>query len=510
MNHSLAAKAKGSPSPIVINSSIPHAWDDRTSDYEVNFQVDDGENPRNWPAWYRAWVMVTVSFSAWVVVLYSTSYTSTLSRLQDELHISRLAAVMGLTTYMIGLALGSLVAPPLSELYGRRIVYLVSLGFWGLFIVPAALADSITVILVARLCGGLFGAALISNGPGTIVDVSKPENLASGMSLYSLGPFNGPVLGPLIGGFVSQRLGWRWANWIILILGGVSLAMMITVKETYGPEILRRRAGRLRKESGSRDWWCQYDRDMLSTRLFRVNLLRPCVLFFTEPIVWFINIWNALIYGVLYLCFVAYPVVFSRHRGWGPGPTGLSFLGIGFGIVLAIVLEPLIRRFINGQGRDEKTGKPAPEAAALVMVIGSLLTPIGQLGFSWTCLPETIHWSVPILFGVPFGAGNTLSFIYSSNYLAGAYGIYAASALASNAVIRSLFGAALPLAGTKMYETLTPQIAGTLCGVLEIALIPIPFIFWKYGRRIRERSKTIRQLREKSLPQIRVVDEEKS
>ncbi|RDA96135.1 hypothetical protein CP533_1773 [Ophiocordyceps camponoti-saundersi (nom. inval.)] len=502
-------KAKESHTPVVTNASIPHAWDDRTSDFEVIFQVDDVENPRNWPGWYRAWVMVTVSFSAWVVVLYSTSYTSTLSRLQEELHISRLAAVMGLTTYMIGLALGSLIAPPLSELYGRRVVYLVSLGLWSLFIVPAALAQSITVILVARLCSGLFGAALISNGPGTIVDVSKPENLASGMSLYSLGPFNGPVLGPLIGGFVSQRLGWRWANWIVLILGGVSLVMMVTIKETYAPEILRRKVIRLRNTSGSRDWWCQYDHDSLSTNPFSTNLLRPCVLFFTEPIVWFINIWNALIYGVLYLCFVAYPVVFTRHRGWGPGSTGLSFLGIGIGIVLAIVIEPLIRRFINVHARDAKTGKPAPEAAALVMVIGSILTPIGQLGFSWTCLPATIHWSIPIFFGIPFGAGNTLSFVYSSNYLAGAYGIYAASALASNAVIRSIFGAALPLAGTKMYETLTPQIAGTLCGALEVALIPIPFIFWKYGRRIRDGSKTIRQLREKSPPRVDLVDEEK-
>lgn len=166
--------------------------------------------------------------------------------------------------------------------------------------------------------------------------------------------------------------------------------------------------------------------------------------------------------------------------------------------MLAIVAEPLIRRFINAQARDPLTGKPPPEATALVMAIGCLLTPIGQLGFSWTCLPETIHWSIPILFGIPFGAGNTLSFVYSSNYLAGAYGIYAASALASNAVIRSLFGAFLPLAGAKMYQTLTPQIAGTLCGALEVAMIPIPFVLWKFGRRIRDRSDTIRQLREQN------------
>ncbi|KJZ74884.1 hypothetical protein HIM_05793 [Hirsutella minnesotensis 3608] len=477
-------------------SITPGSVEKRLTQFQVTFNANDPENPKNWPAWYKAWVMVTVAFSAWVVVLYSTSYTSSLPGLKEEFHISRLAGVMGLTAYLLGLALGSLFAPPMSELYGRRIIYLTSFCLWALFIIPSALAHSLSVILAVRFMSGIFGAALVSNGPGTVVDISTPEHLASGMSLYSLGPFNGPVLGPLIGGFVFQALGWRWTNWIVLIMGAVALAMMFTVKETYAPEILRRRASRLRAQSGNPSLWCRYDRDCSAFQMLRMNIMRPCVLFFTEPIVCFINVWNALIYGVLYLCFVAYPIVFTHHRGWGPGFTGMSFLGIGFGIVLVIVSEPLIRRFINSQTRDPKTGKPPPEAAALVMMIGSLLTPLGQLGFSWTCLPVTIHWSIPILFGIPFGAGNTLSFIYSNNYLASAYGIYAASALASNAVIRSLFGATLPLAGAKMYHFLTPQIAGTICGALEVAMIPIPFVLWRYGKRIRDKSKTISRLQE--------------
>ncbi len=174
----------------------------------------------------------------------------------------------------------------------------------------------------------------------------------------------------------------------------------------------------------------------------------------------------------------------------------MSYLGIGTGIVRAIAAEPLIRRVILAAPRDLTTGKPLPEAAALIMMVGSFLTPIGQLGFAWTCMPTKIHWIIPICFGVPFGFGNTLSFIYSSNYLAGAYGIYAASALASNAVLRSVFGATLPLAGTKMYEALSPQWAGTLCGLLAVAMIPVPFVFWRYGAKIRAKSRTIRRLRE--------------
>lgn len=164
--------------------------------------------------------------------------------------------------------------------------------------------------------------------------------------------------------------------------------------------------------------------------------------------------------------------------------------------MLAILLEPLWRRIINSHPIDPETGRVAPEATAAVMSIGAVLTPIGQLVFSWTCLPATIHWAIPIAFGIPFGMGNTLSFIYGSNYLAGAYGIYAASALAGNAVMRSLFGGTLPLAGPAMYERLTPQWAGTLLGLLEVCLIPIPFVFYRYGDRIRAKSRVIRQMRE--------------
>jgi len=197
-----------------------------------------------------------------------------------------------------------------------------------------------------------------------------------------------------------------------------------------------------------------------------------------------------------YLCFVAYPIVFVQHRGWGPGISGLAFGGIGVGTVIAISCEPLIRRVINSRPKDPETGKAPPEAMGSIMTVGAVLTCVGQLGFSWTSMPVTIHWAVPVAFGIPFGAGNTLSFIYGANYIAGAYGVYAASAMAGNAVMRSFFGGTLPLAGPAMYAALTPQWAGTLLGLLEVCLIPIPVVFHRYGARIRARSPVIRRMRE--------------
>lgn len=105
---------------------------------------------------------------------------------------------------------------------------------------------------------------------------------------------------------------------------------------------------------------------------------------------------------------MAYPIVFSENRGWSPGLSGLAFVGIGIGTMIAIVCEPLLRRLINSHPKDPETGRVAPEASASVMAIGAVLTPIGQLVFSWTCLPTTIHWAIPIAFGIPFGCGNTV------------------------------------------------------------------------------------------------------
>lgn len=468
----------------------------RPPDFEVIFEEGDPENPRNWPLWYRVWILACVAITGWITVLYSTSYSSSTPGLMEEFGTDTTVTTLGLTTYLLGLATGSIILAPLSELFGRQMVYLVCLLCWAVLVIPSGLAQNFATILVSRYFCAFFGAVMIANSPGTVVDLANPKYLAFTLSMWSIAPMNAPSTGGIIGGFVYQSLGWRWSNWIILIGGGVAIGMMATCKETYGPVILRRKAARLRKETDDPRWWCQYDARSGMWAMLKTSLGRPFILAATEPILWFLNIWISLVYGVLYLCFVAYPIVFSQHRGWGPGIAGLAFVGVGIGTLIAIFSEPLIRKFIDSRPHDPATGKPPPEATALIMAVGGILTPLGQLGFSWTCLPTTIHWSIPILFSVPFSVGNTIIFIYGANYLAGAYGIYSASALSSNAVIRSVFGGTLPLAGPSMYTALTPQWAGTLLGLIEVAMIPIPFVFWKYGAKIRSRSRVIRQLRE--------------
>ena len=96
---------------------------------------------------------------------------------------------------------------------------------------------------------------------------------------------------------------------------------------------------------------------------------------------------------------------------------------------------------------------------------------------------------VSIAAGVPFGFGMVLVFLGVMNYLIDAYTIFAASVLAANSVLRSLFGFAFPLFTSQMYENLGIHWASTIPGFLALACVPMPFLFWKYGPQIRERCK---------------------
>jgi Major Facilitator Superfamily len=151
----------------------------------------------------------------------------------------------------------------------------------------------------------------------------------------------------------------------------------------------------------------------------------------------------AIIYGTLYMMFAAFPIVYQQNRGWSEGIGGLAFIGIAVGMMAAIVYNiPDNNRY--NRVADKNGGNAPPEARLPPSMIGSVFLPIGLFWFAWTNYPS-IHWSVSVIGTAPFGFGMVLVFLSIMNYLIDAYTIYAASVLAANSVLRSLFGAVFPL-----------------------------------------------------------------
>jgi multidrug resistance protein len=97
-------------------------------------------------------------------------------------------------------------------MYGRRIILNISTSFFVLFQIGCALAPNLSALIVFRVLTGIGGSACLTIGGGVVSDLFEPEQRGMAMSIFSAGPLFGPVLGPICGGFIAQRAGWRWVS----------------------------------------------------------------------------------------------------------------------------------------------------------------------------------------------------------------------------------------------------------------------------------------------------------
>ena len=266
----------------------------------------------------------------------------------------------------------------------------------------------------------------------------------------------------------------------------------LLLPETYPPVLLRKRAEALSKATGKvyrSRMEIQSGPRPSATQLFKTALSRPWVLLIREPIVLLLSIYMAIIYGTLYMLFSAFPIVFQQGRGWNEGVGGLAFIGVAVGMMGAVIYTiPDNDRYNRAAKTAEArggTGAP-PEARLPPCILGAMCLPIGLFWFAWTNSPR-IHWSVCIIGTAPFGFGMVLVFLSIMNYLIDAYTIYAASVLAANSVLRSLFGTIFPLFTEYMYENLGIHWAASIPAFLTLMCLPFPFLFYKYGASIRRK-----------------------
>lgn len=163
----------------------------------------------------------------------SSIYTASYAQMTAEFHTSRLVATIGLSTFVLGIALGPFWSP-LAEFYGRRPIYLASFAAFLIWIIPSAVAKNIETMIIARFFQGLAGSAFLSVSGGTVGDLFIRAEMQAPMAVFTLAPFAGPSVGPLVGGFINTYVYWRWTHYVLLIAAGALLAAItLFVPETY-------------------------------------------------------------------------------------------------------------------------------------------------------------------------------------------------------------------------------------------------------------------------------------
>ncbi|QDS75194.1 hypothetical protein FKW77_008712 [Venturia effusa] len=196
-------------------------------------------------------------------------------------------------------------------------------------------------------------------------------------------------------------------------------------------------------------------------KFIRTSLTRPVHMLLSEPIAGLFSLYIAFNFAVQYSFFVAFPTVFEDVYGFDLGSQGLTFLGLGVGILVAVlsiiinskfVYAPLALRWKKRHPRAQGESKtksaastPPPEYRLFTAFPGSMLIPIALFLFAWTAR-RSIHWIVPIIAEALFGIGQVLDFMSCTMYLMDTYGpLYGASAMAANTLLRYTVGFAFPL-----------------------------------------------------------------
>ncbi|KAJ5799425.1 uncharacterized protein N7518_001493 [Penicillium psychrosexuale] len=457
-------------------------------DVIVDFEgPDDPYRPLNWD--FRKKAITTVLYglttmgATWASSIYSTGQ----GQISEEFGISNEVATLGTSLLLFGLGLGPLIWAPLSELYGRKTAVLPPYFLAAIFSFATATAKDVQTIMITRFFTGFFGSAPVTNTGGVLSDIWSPEQRGAAIVGYAMAVVGGPVIGPIAGGAIVQsNLGWRWTEYITGIMMLFFLTMdLLFVDESYPPVLLVYKAQRLRFETGN---WALHARheewDVTLKEICNKYLVRPFQLLAT-PICFLVALYASFVYGILYLSLAAFPIVFQEIRGWNQVVGALPFLAYLVGIMMGGCINLANQKFYIKRFKANNN-RPVPEARLPPMMLGSVLFAGGMFVFGWTSAKH-FHWICPNIGAVMMGFGFFTIFQAALNYLIDTFQKYSASAIAANTFLRSMFAGCFPLFTRAMFHNLGVPWAASVLGFISVALIPIPYLFYRYGKRIRAR-----------------------
>ncbi|CZT23798.1 related to fluconazole resistance protein [Ramularia collo-cygni] len=457
----------------------------------VKFEDNESSNPRNWSNPYKAWITLQLGFLAFTGSVGSSIISPAAPILADEFGISQEVVVLTVALYVLGFALGPMMWGPISEVYGRKWSMLPAVAVLGLFSIGTATSRNAQSLFLTRFFGGLFGSSPISNVSAALGDMYEPKARGLAMTFYAVMVVGGPTLGPVVGSALTNNkaLGWRSTMYAqAMFVAVMVLTTFFAMPEVYGPVLLKRKAKRVRKETGDERFWHPHEAEKIRlNNVINKYFSRPLRMLVTEPVVASIACYASFVYGILYLTLEVFPIVFREQRGYSLVLSSLPFLGLFVGVLCAVGIN------LANQGRyakavEKNNGRSAPDARLPPMVVGGVLFTAGLFFFGWTAAPE-YHWILPVVAAGLIGAGFNTIFQQCINVLVDTYGLYAASATAANTFLRSLFAFGLPLVAGPMFRNLGVGPAASVLGGISCLGLPVPFIFMAFGDRLRKNSK---------------------
>ena len=466
-----------------------HQSQDAGHKEKVEFDNTDSADPRQWPLFWKYAVVLQITMTAFFLPMASSIFAPAGDVIAEEFGVSKQIALLNQTGFVCMLGIGPLFLAPMSETFGRRVIYLTCLAIFTLLQIPCALAPNVATFIAFRALSGFFGSVGVGNGGGSIADMFEASERAKVLGFYMIAPLLAPSVGPAIGGAILNVTSWRALAWLMLILGGTTtIVSYFFMYETRATTILQQRKTRLEEKHPKTHYYVEGVNEQSIPAKIAGNSTRAVKILATQPIVLIMSIYQALIFSTMYSLYASFSTIWSdppyefdkRQVGLAYLAPALGFIITAFGIIIPFidkVYDQLSRRY-------DDDGKP--EYRLPLANIGAVFLPISLFWFGWS-VEKGMHWAVPLAAMVFFGASQASIFNCVQTYYTEAYESNAASALAAGSFLRSQVGGVVPLFVSTLFQTVGYGWGMSTFGFIAVALMPAPLLFYWIGGRLREK-----------------------
>ncbi|CAK7226486.1 hypothetical protein SBRCBS47491_006248 [Sporothrix bragantina] len=468
----------------------------------------DAGNPQDWPA-SRKWMVTDVlSATGFCRIMVSTIMAPALPTIAAELGMSSTESAMALSSYLLATAFGPLVTGPLSEVYGRQVVLHTSSIWFLVWNAVCGFAHSKGALIAARFLAGLGASAIYALAGGVLGDIWRPEQRGRSLGIYLLIPLLGSAVGPVIGGFITVRTTWRWMFWSTSLFQAVMVGVaMISFHESYRPLLLRRRAARLRCETGNDRYRSpEEERERLASsttadardglppsktilllRVLARAFMRPLRLLFHHPIIQVSSVITGFGYGMLYIALSTYSEMWITQYNESIEISGLHYIAVAGGELVASQVGGPLMDFLYARTRRIQ-GTITPESRIPLMFPSFLLSWVGLVAYGWVA-QYRVHWVVVDIAVFVMTFGMQLNSLPLTAYVIDVYGDQTSSAMAANQFVKSLCAFLFPLFAPSMYQRLGYGWANVLIAFAWVVISVPPVLYiWRFGAKLRARA----------------------
>ncbi|GLA00564.1 hypothetical protein AnigIFM60653_009314 [Aspergillus niger] len=281
-----------------------------------------------------------------------------------------------------------------AELYGRRLVYLLSFFFLGIFCILAAISPNIGMFIAMRLLGSTSSASLQSVSAGTISDMFETHERGKAMGAFMLGPMLGPMFAPIIGGALTMRWGWRSTQWFMVIYGWTVFMVMVF----FLPETATNLAETQREHRANASSPVKKAAHFLLKPIEAAKLLQ-------YPPILITVYYTAIVFATYYLICVSIEDTFAvTPYYWSPVIVGVAYIPGGLGLLFGAIIggrwqDAIMARTARKEGRYDDAGElilhPVDRLGENCLMAG-ILFPGALLWWGWSA-EKQIFWLVPLI-----------------------------------------------------------------------------------------------------------------